>query len=708
MIPLSTRIPRGSIDVVESNRGGGQGSRARSAFASGQGLVSARASTRPMFGGWRLGNNAWSALAVGRRNLRRIGAAKYSLSLLFEMTVFRREKKLLNCPHSVFVFLLAVGLSSTTVPAKAAAGDTFRVSVSSSGVPAMGDSDFISLSSNGRVITFASSASNLVSGDSNLIGDVFVHDLRGAITTRVSVASDGTEGNGLSERPSLSAKGRFVAFASEASNLVDGDTNGYRDIFVRDRLLGLTTRVSVSSQGTQSNGPSDSPAISGDGRLVVFYSEASNLVDGDTNGVADVFVHDRQTGTTTRVSVDSLGQQANAASDMPAISADGRYVAFSSLADNLVSGDTNVTRDIFLHNMETAETVRASLDEGGAEGTGSNEYPSLSGDGRIVAFTSYASLVATDTNNMPDIYVRDILLGQTFLVSVDSSGNQADVGSSESGVSEDGRYVVFTSFATNLVPGDSNSNPDIFVHDRDTGSTVRVSVSSAGDEADNGASSPAISADGRFVAFRSDSATLVIGGTGEWKDVYEHQHLPYMFKDVPVVYWAYDEIQLLGASGLTAGCDSENYCPDDPVTRAQMSIFLERGMKTSSFVPPGASGTVFDDVPADYWAASWIEQLSADGITGGCDASNYCPDNNVTRAEMSIFLLRSRHGADYVPPPASGTLFTDIPEGYWAADWVEQLVAEGISTGCGAGKFCPDSQLSRAEMAVFLVRTFSL
>ena len=615
----------------------------------------------------------------------------------------------MKCFKSTVASLMLAGLLMPGhSPLHAAAGDTFRVSVSSSGVSAKGDSDFISLSSNGRIVSFASAAPNLVDGDTNQIGDVFVHDLSGAVTTRVSVSSTGTEGNGVSEKSSLSSSGRFVVFASEASNLVDGDTNGYRDIFVRDRLLGLTTRVSVSSQGTQANGFSDSPAISGDGRLVVFYSQASNLVDGDTNGVADVFVHDRQTGDTTRVSVDSMGQEANAASDMPAISKDGKFVAFSSWADNLVAGDTNVTRDIFLHNLETGETIRASLEAGGAEGSGSSEYPSLSGDGRIVAFTSYASLVAADTNSMPDIYVRDIQQGQTFLVSVDSSGSLADVGSSEAHVSEDGRYVVFTSLATNLVPGDSNSNPDIFVHDRDTGSTVRVSVSSAGDEADNGASSPAISADGRFVAFRSDSVTLIPGGTGEWKDVYEHQYRPYMFKDVPVVHWAYDAIQLLGESGLTSGCDSENYCPVDPVTRAQMSIFLERGMNGSSFVPPAASGTLFDDVSANYWAASWIERLSADGITRGCDASNYCPDRNMTRAEMSVFLLRSRHGADYVPPPASGSLFTDVSQGYWAAAWIEQLVAEDITEGCGAGKFCPDSQLSRAEMAAFLIRTFNL
>jgi hypothetical protein len=147
-----------------------------------------------------------------------------------------------------------------------------------------------------------------------------------------------------------------------------------------------------------------------------------------------------------------------------------------------------------------------------------------------------------------------------------------------------------------------------------------------------------------------------------------------------------------------------------------MAVFLERGMRGSDFTPPAASGAVFADVPASYWSAAWIEQLAADGITSGCAPGTgdppglpyYCPDSSVTRAQMAVFLLRAEHVAGYLPPPASGTLFTDVPADYWAADWIEQLYAEGITSGCAAGLYCPESSVTRAQMAVFLVRAFGL
>jgi len=202
------------------------------------------------------------------------------------------------------------------------------------------------------------------------------------------------------------------------------------------------------------------------------------------------------------------------------------------------------------------------------------------------------------------------------------------------------------------------------------------------------------------------SANIYFNDTANWffNDVYTGP----LFDDVPFGYWAYDFIQTLGASGITSGCGGNNYCPEDPVTRAEMAVFLERGINGSSYTPPPATGTVFGDVPDTYWAAAWVEQLASDGITGGCGGGNYCPDNNVTRAEMSIFLLRSEHGSAYTPPTATGTQFTDVPVDYWAADWIEQLVAEGITSGCGGGNYCPDDNVTRAEMAVFLVRTFNL
>jgi hypothetical protein len=182
------------------------------------------------------------------------------------------------------------------------------------------------------------------------------------------------------------------------------------------------------------------------------------------------------------------------------------------------------------------------------------------------------------------------------------------------------------------------------------------------------------------------------------------------FADIPSDYWAVDSIEKLYQNGVTQGCGTNPliYCPENSTTRAQMSIFLLRSKYGGSYTPPPATGTAFADVSAGYWAAAWIEQLVAEGITSGCGGGNYCPDSEVTRAQMAVFLLRSKHGGSYIPPPATGAAFTDVPADYWAAAWIEQLVAEGITSGCGGGNYCPDSSVTRAQMAVFLVKTFNL
>jgi Tol biopolymer transport system component len=230
------------------------------------------------------------------------------------------------------------------------------------------------------------------------------------VTTRVSVASDGTQGDGESYYPSISSEGRYVAFASDATTLVAGDTNGLTDIFVHDRRTGVTTRVSVASDGTQGNGHSWHPSISSEGRYVAFASYASNLVDSDANGEWDIFVHDRQTGETTRVSVASDGSEGDKLSYGQSISPDGRYVAFASYATNLVAGDTNGKWDVFVHDRQTGETTRVSVDSEGSQGDGGSFFFSISSDGRYVAFSSSATnLVADDTNDQNDVFVHDYL-----------------------------------------------------------------------------------------------------------------------------------------------------------------------------------------------------------------------------------------------------------------------------------------------------------
>ncbi|PWB76572.1 MAG: hypothetical protein C3F07_03520, partial [Anaerolineales bacterium] len=182
------------------------------------------------------------------------------------------------------------------------------------------------------------------------------------------------------------------------------------------------------------------------------------------------------------------------------------------------------------------------------------------------------------------------------------------------------------------------------------------------------------------------------------------------FGDVPDSYWAWSYIERLYNAGITSGCNTSplQYCPDATVTRAQMAVFLLKGIHSLVYpLPLVGDSTGFNDVPTDHWAAAWIKQLASEGITSGCGNGNYCPDDPVTRAQMAVFLLKSKHGSKYSPPNATG-VFADVPVGYWADKWIEQLAAEGITGGCGGGNYCPDTPVTRAQMAVFLVKTFNL
>jgi len=400
-------------------------------------------------------------------------------------------------------------------------GTTERVSVTSGAVEGNDNSGEPSISADGRYVAFESFATNLVPGDSNGTYDIFVRDRQSGTTERVSVATGGAQANSNSRFPSIAANGLCVAFWSQATNLVPGDTNGFQDVFIRDRLGATTERVSVASGGAQANDISGLSSISADGRYVAFESPATNLVPGDTNALWDAFLRDRLLGTTERVSVASNGTQGNGHGGDPSISTDGRYVAFESAANNLVSGDTNGTFDIFVRDRLAGTTERVSIDSLGTQGDGSSLDCSISPDGRCVAFQSAATnLVAGDTNSTSDIFVRDSGAGRTERESTGPGGAQGDSDSSGSSISADDRFVAFESLATNLVVGDTNGSKDIFVRDRDTGAVERVSVSSGGTEGNGDSSNPAISSDGRFVAFDSVANNLVVGDTNALADVF--------------------------------------------------------------------------------------------------------------------------------------------------------------------------------------------
>jgi Tol biopolymer transport system component len=417
--------------------------------------------------------------------------------------------------------------------ASAQCSGTARVSVATSGAEASSKSSSPSLSTDGRFIAFESVAPDLVSPDTNATLDVFLRDTLTNTTTRISVHTSGAEGNGPSGHPSISGDGRFVAFDSGATNLVAGDSNGVHDVFVRDMQAGTTTLVSKSTIGVLGDFESWAPSISADGRFVAFESFADNLILGDANGVEDVFVYDRTLLTTARVSRSNSGAESDSDSFHASISADGHFVAFESLAHNLVNGDLNGVEDVFVRDTVGNVTARVSVQTSGAEGDLDSFNPSISGDGRFVAFTSVATnLVAGDTNGTEDVFLRDRTNGTTVRVSVDSSAVEGDSDSHEPAISGNGRFIAFTSVATNLVAGDSNGVQDVFAHDRLTGTTTRVSVDGAGFQADLDSYQPSASSDGIRMAFASLATNLVVGDTNNTLDVFLRDGVP----PVPVVY----------------------------------------------------------------------------------------------------------------------------------------------------------------------------
>ena len=340
--------------------------------------------------------------------------------------------------------------------------------------------------------------------------------------TRVSVSSSGeqTPHNNDNSGGSISADGRYVAFVSVAANLVDGDTNGLYDVFVRDRALATTTRVSVGPGGMQSNGNSSAAQISADGRHVAFSSPASNLVPGDTNGVYDSFVHDLDTGITERVSVGPGGVQATQDVHMPHLSADGRYVSMWSSAPNLVAGDINQQSDIFVHDRQTHVTTLASFALTGGQSPQFHGYGSISDDGRWVAYHAFMPFAGGQVS----VYLYDRTAGTTVLVGI-STVTGAAANWSEPSLSSDGRYVAWDSDASTLVQNDTNGARDIFVFDRQEGTTTRVSVDSTGAQANGVSRNARISGNGRFVTFTSEATNLRPADTAGLADVFLHDRL---------------------------------------------------------------------------------------------------------------------------------------------------------------------------------------
>jgi Tol biopolymer transport system component len=444
----------------------------------------------------------------------------------------RRYVFLLACIAGVVVSLVISQLPSIVAQSNQT---TEQIDVSSDGSQAnSGIETAMAMSSNGRVVAFSTFATNLATDNQIFnLQDIYVRDRVDGTTEVVSLNGYGVQSNGISIEPSVSADGRFVAFTSDATNLVSGDTNqcfynlldesfqpgDCPDVFVRDRITGTTERVSVGSDGQEGNDRSSVPVISADGRYVFFISLASNFYSDDRPVSADLFVHDRQNNTTDRVlSPAALGDYT--------ITPDGRYIAYLGLSNGYYAA--------YVYDRQTGANELASVPRSGSRLNGYTHSPAISADGRYVAFVSAAtSLVSGDTNGRSDVFVRDRVAGTTERVSVSSLGAQANGDSfsfpfpNSVAISADGNLVSFSSSASNLVPGDTNTCsvqyyysftspgqcPDIFVRNRQARTTTRVNISNGGGQATNASFMPLMSADGTVVTYFSLSTNLAPGGT---------------------------------------------------------------------------------------------------------------------------------------------------------------------------------------------------
>lgn len=385
------------------------------------------------------------------------------------------------------------------------------LSVTASGRPADGTSFAPACSDDGRFVAFASSAADLVEGDSNRALDVFLRDRERGATRLVSVDSSGHQGAGDSSSPVISAAGRFVAFASLAPNLVEGDSNGTLDVFVHDTATGSTQRASLGPDGAQANGASHAGGLSLDGRFLAFTSEASNLVAGDTNATWDVFVRDLSAGRTRRVSVGADGLQADGPSLAPLISADGRFVAFQGFASNWAgAAPARAIGQVYLHELADGRTRLISIAGSGARGDDESRPTAISADGRFVAFASFArNLVSGDDDGASDVFVRDLREARTECVTLSLREPAFDAA-----LSPDGRFLAFVARS----PGSAGVQ-GLHWHDRATGEVRGLSLAASG-AASADAHGPRLTADGRSVLFASPAPELVPGDSNGTTDVF--------------------------------------------------------------------------------------------------------------------------------------------------------------------------------------------
>lgn len=483
-----------------------------------------------------------------------------------------------------------------------------------------GDSSNASLFANNQKLIFESVANNLVANDTNNQSDIFVKNLATGAIDRISTDSNGQQAVGVSSQASVSQNNNFAVFTSSAANLVSGDNNNKADIFRKNLTTGQTIRVSTNVTGVEADGASKEAQLSADGSTVVFTSSATNLISGDTNSKDDIYYKNLTTGVVERVSMSSASEQANGDSYKAYFSADGNKVVFVSSASNLIVGDTNNVADIFIKDLATKEVIRINVDKFATQANGNSDDARFSADSTKVLFSSDATnLVANDTNGVRDIFVKDLLTDDLIRVTTNKNGEQANGVSYNAQFSPDGRRVVFSSLASNLVADDTNGVVDVFVKDLDTGEVTRISRNNDGQQG-NAFSGGAVSfsSDGTQVVFESIANNLSANDTNVAKDIF-------------VANLAYDQggndtvrssvsyslttgienLELLGASSLNVtGNDLNNIL----VGNVGNNTLIGKGGNDTIDGGVGTDTAVYSGVLADY--AIKVLQTAIDPLSG--------------------------------------------------------------------------------------------
>ncbi|MCH2101274.1 MAG: hypothetical protein MK209_05080 [Planctomycetes bacterium] len=503
--------------------------------------------------------------------------------------------------------------------------NTERVSLNNSGLEGSGASEAPAVSADGQIIAFQSAAPDLVSNDANDCRDILLRNMLLGKTELISVTTDGLQTSGDSMTPAISADGNLVVFSSIAPEFAAGDINQNWDIVLRDRTAG-TSRVLSQINGLVGNSYSWTPVISADGQFVAFESGSSNFVD-DLNEYSDIFVVEVVTGAIERISLSTAGDEGNGPSRLPSLSDDGRFVAFESEANSLVAGDNNDKRDIFVHDRQTGETERISKSGPGGEGNDHSSRPSISADGRFIAYESLASnLVAGDTNGVSDIFIYDRIAAKTKRISVASGGFQVENYNKFAAISADARYVIFQSASFDIAPDTVNGFLDVHVHDRSTNVTERVSSNVFGVESNGWSGTPAINEDGRYLCFFSYGDNLEPGDSNDVADVFRRDRgsqgnsigltgdlivnlpgsLTLSFTGAPLVvdYWVLYSFSNSGSSVFGHPIDLSS---PQVAGKGQTSATGSGGF-TSNTIPPSLAGrAVYTEILARDLFGRWFD-----------------------------------------------------------------------------------------------------